>query len=59
MPDKEVEEVELNVGDSVLNDEVDDDMIENDIYDHVDMENPFNIDSTLDDIDVELDEEED
>jgi hypothetical protein len=58
--DEELEEVEPNVGDNVLDDDIDDDMIGNDdIDDDVDMANPFNINSELDDTDVELDEEED
>jgi hypothetical protein len=53
---EEVEEVQPDVDDNVITNDI---MIENDIDDDVDMANPFNIDSKLDDIDVELDEEED
>jgi hypothetical protein len=57
--DEELEEVEPNVGDNVIDDDINDDMIGNDdIDDDVDMANPFNINSELDDTDVELDEEE-
>jgi hypothetical protein len=56
--DEELEEVEPNAGDNVLDDDIDNDMIRNDDTDHdVDMANPFNINSELDDTDVELDEE--
>jgi hypothetical protein len=59
LSDEEVEEVEPDVDDNVLDDDIDDDIIKNDIDDDVDMANPFNIDSELDDTNVELDEEED
>jgi hypothetical protein len=39
--------------------DIDDDIIKNDIYDDVDMANPFNIDSKLDDTKVDFDEEQD
>jgi hypothetical protein len=57
--DEELEEVEPNVGDNVLDDDIDNYMIGNDeIYDDVDMANPFNINYEMDNTDVELDEEE-
>jgi hypothetical protein len=56
--DEELEEVEPNVGENVLDDGIDDDMIGNDnIDDDVDMANPFNINFEPDDTNVELDEE--
>lgn len=45
VPDEEVKEVEPNVGNVVLNDEVDDDMNTNVIDDDPNMANPFNINS--------------
>jgi len=49
---KELEEVEPNVEEHVLDDDTDDD-------DVVDMANPLNMNSKLDDTDDELDKEED
>ena len=51
LSDEEVEEIEPNVVEDVLDDDIDDD---ND----ADMANPLNMNSELDDINVELDEEE-
>ena len=50
--DKELEEVEPNVGDDVPDDDIDDD-------DDAHMVNPLNMNSEIDDIYDELDEEED
>ena len=62
MTDEEDEEYhDLGVGDniSILDDDVDENMLENDIDDDVDIINPFNIVSELDDdTNVEFDEED-
>ena len=42
---------------AVLDDDVDEDMLKNDIDDNVDMINPFNTFSKLEDTDFELDKE--
>lgn len=55
--DEELEEVKWNIGDNVLDVDNNDDMIGNEnIDDDVDMANPFNINSELDDTDFGLDE---
>ena len=55
VPDEKVKAVEPNTRDNVLNDDIDNDIIQKILMPNVDMANPFNVNSKVDDTNMELD----